>query len=62
MTICHHALTTGFSRACLVAAGAMLQALALTIVAIRVGRTGLSGPGSDPEHRRQKPANHLEER
>jgi len=37
----HHALTHGFSRAYLVAAGAMLLALALTIMAIRVRRTDL---------------------
>jgi len=41
MTIYHHALTTGFFRACLVAAGAMLLAVALTIMAIRVRRSDL---------------------
>jgi hypothetical protein len=41
---------------------ASLLALALTIVAIRVGRTGLAGPGSDPQNRQQKPGKHLEER
>ena len=62
MTIYHHAVTTGFSRACLVAAGAMLLAVALTIMAIRVRRADLGRPGSDPQHRQQKPGNHLEER
>jgi hypothetical protein len=41
MAIYHHALTTGFSRAYLVVAGAMLLALALTIMAIRARRTGV---------------------
>jgi len=41
MAIYHHALTTGFSRAYLVAARAMLLALALTIMAIRARRTGV---------------------
>jgi len=40
-TIYHHALATGFSRAYLVAAGIMLLALAITIVAIRIKRTDL---------------------
>jgi len=40
-TIYHHALATGFSRAYLVAAGIMLLALVITIVAIRVKRTDL---------------------
>jgi hypothetical protein len=38
-TIYHHALATGFSRAYLVAAGIMLVALVITIVAIRIKRT-----------------------
>jgi EmrB/QacA subfamily drug resistance transporter len=41
--IYHHALATGFSRAFLVAAGAMLLALVITIVAIRVRRAELTG-------------------
>ena len=40
-TIYHHALATGFSRAYLVAAGIMLLALVITIVAIRIKRTDL---------------------
>ena len=40
-TIYHHALATGFSRAYLVAAGIMLLALAITIVAIRIQRGDL---------------------
>ncbi len=39
----HHALATGFSRAYLVAAGAMLLALIITIVAIRIKRADLAG-------------------
>ena len=39
--IYHHALATGFSRAFLVAAGVMLLALIITIVAIRVRRADL---------------------
>src|SRR5215472_12228046 len=39
--IYHHALATGFSRAYLVAAGIMLLALVITIVAIRIKRTDL---------------------
>jgi len=38
-----HALTTGFSRAFLVAAGIALLNLAITIAAIRVRRTDLTG-------------------
>ncbi len=41
--IYHHALATGFSRAYLVAAGAMLLALIITIVAIRIKRADLAG-------------------
>jgi EmrB/QacA subfamily drug resistance transporter len=41
--IYHHALATGFSRAYLVAAGAMLLALVITIVAIRIKRADLAG-------------------
>ena len=41
--ISHHALATGFSRAYLVAAGAMLLALIITIVAIRIKRADLAG-------------------
>ena len=41
--IYHHALATGFSRAFLVAAGAMLLALVITIMAIRVRRAELTG-------------------
>ena len=37
----HPALATGFSRAYLVAAGIMLLALVITIVAIKVKRTNL---------------------
>src|SRR5262245_8559291 len=40
-TIYHHALATGFSRAYLVAAGIMLLALVITIVAIRINRADL---------------------
>ena len=40
-TIYHHALAAGFSRAYLVAAGIMLLALAITIVAIRINRADL---------------------
>jgi predicted MFS family arabinose efflux permease len=40
-TIYHHALATGFSRAYLVAAGIMLLALVITIMAIRIKRTDL---------------------
>ncbi|HEX9354219.1 MAG TPA: MFS transporter [Streptosporangiaceae bacterium] len=39
--IYHHALATGFSRAFLAAAGAMLLALVITIIAIRVKRADL---------------------
>ena len=39
--IYHHALATGFSRAYLAAAGAMLLALLITIIAIRVRRADL---------------------
>jgi hypothetical protein len=39
--IYHHALATGFSRAYLAAAGAMLLALLITIIAIRVQRADL---------------------
>jgi hypothetical protein len=39
--IYHHALTTGLSRAFLAAAGAMLVALVITIIAIRVRRADL---------------------
>jgi predicted MFS family arabinose efflux permease len=41
--IYHHALTTGFARAFLVAAGIMLLALIITIIAIRVRRADLAG-------------------
>jgi hypothetical protein len=41
--IYHHALATGFSRAFLVAAGIMLLALIITIVAIRIRRADLTG-------------------
>jgi EmrB/QacA subfamily drug resistance transporter len=44
--IYHHALAAGFSRAFLVAAGAMLLALVITFVAIRVRRTELTGTTS----------------
>ena len=40
----HHALATGFSRAFLVAAGIMLLALVITIVAIQVKRADLGAP------------------
>ena len=43
-TVYQHALTTGFSRAFLVAAGIALLSLAITIAAIRVLRTDLTGP------------------
>jgi EmrB/QacA subfamily drug resistance transporter len=43
IAIYHQALATGFSRAFLVAAGAMLLALIITIVAIRVRRAELTG-------------------
>jgi hypothetical protein len=39
--IFHHALAARFSRAFLVAAGVMLLALVITIVAIRIQRTDL---------------------
>jgi EmrB/QacA subfamily drug resistance transporter len=39
--IYHHALATGFSRAFLAAAGAMLLALVITIIAIRVRRADI---------------------
>ena len=43
-TVYQRALTTGFSRAFLVAAGIALLSLAITIAAIRVRRTDLTGP------------------
>jgi hypothetical protein len=47
--IYHHALATGFSRGFLVAAGTMLLALVITIVAIRVRRAELTGtPNTAP--------------
>jgi hypothetical protein len=42
----HHALATGFSRAYLAAAGIMLLALIITIIAIRVRRADL---GAHPD-------------
>jgi len=57
--IYRHALATGFARGFLVAAGVMLLALAITIVAIRVRRADLTGaqqPGTvvpaEPAQRR----------
>jgi len=44
VTVYQHALTTGFSRAFLVAAGIALLSPAITTAAIRVRRTDLTGP------------------
>jgi hypothetical protein len=54
--IYHHALTAGFSRAFLVTAGIMLLALVITLVAIRVRRAALGGPGSEPPVTGLRPA------
>ena len=54
--IYHHALTAGFSRAFLVTAGIMLLALVITLVAIRVRRADLGGPGSEPPVTGLRPA------
>ena len=51
MTICPHAPTTRVLPRLPGGGGAVLLALALTIVAIRVGRTGLAGPGPGPQNR-----------
>jgi hypothetical protein len=51
----HHALADGFARGFLIAAGIMLLALAITIVAIRVQRTSLAG-ATDPVPAPPQPA------
>jgi hypothetical protein len=41
--IYHHALTAGYARGFLVAAGIMLLALVITVATIRIRRSGLAG-------------------
>jgi EmrB/QacA subfamily drug resistance transporter len=55
-SIYHHALTAGFSRAFLVAAGIGLLALIIAIATIRVRRQELSGAGPAPQEAAQQPA------
>jgi EmrB/QacA subfamily drug resistance transporter len=55
-SIYHHALTVGFSRAFLVAAGIGLLALIIAIATIRVRRQDLSGAGPAPQEAAQQPA------
>jgi hypothetical protein len=55
-SIYHHALTVGFSRAFLVAAGIGLLALIIAIATIRVRRQELSGAGPAPQEAAQQPA------
>jgi hypothetical protein len=51
-----HALTAGFSRAFLVAAGIGLLALLIAIVTIRVRRQDLAGTAPDPQGAASQPA------
>ena len=48
-SIYDHALTVGFSRAFVVAAGIALLALLIAIVTIRVSREELGGAGPEPQ-------------
>jgi EmrB/QacA subfamily drug resistance transporter len=55
-SIYQHALTVGFSRGFLVAAGIALLALLIGIVTIRVSRQELAGAGPEPEAAPPQPA------
>ena len=55
-SIYYHALTVGFSRAFLVAAGIGLVALLIAIVTIRVRRQDLAGAAPEPEEAAPQPA------
>jgi EmrB/QacA subfamily drug resistance transporter len=55
-SIYHHALTAGFSRAFLVAAGIALLALLIAIATIRVRRQDLSGAVPAPQEAAPQPA------
>jgi uncharacterized membrane protein len=55
-SIYDHALTVGFSRAFVVAAGIGLLALLIAIVTIRVRRQELAGAGPDPQEAAPQPA------
>ena len=55
-SIYDHALTVGFSRAFVVAAGIGLLALLIAIATIRVGRQELAGAVPEPQEAAQQPA------
>jgi EmrB/QacA subfamily drug resistance transporter len=55
-SIYYHALTAGFSRAFLVAAGIGLLALLIAIVTIRVRRQDLAGAAPEPQGAESEPA------
>ena len=55
-SIYYHALTVGFSRAFVVAAGIGLLALLIAIVTIRVRRQDLAGAAPEPEEAAPQPA------
>jgi EmrB/QacA subfamily drug resistance transporter len=55
-SIYYHALTAGFSRAFLVAAGIGLLALLIAIVTIRVRRQDLAGAAPEPQGAESQPA------
>ncbi len=55
-SIYDHALTVGFSRAFVVAAGIGLLALLVGIATIRVSRQDLAGAGPEPQEAAQQPA------
>jgi hypothetical protein len=55
-SIYYHALTVGFSRAFLAAAGIGLLALLIAIVTIRVRRQDLAGAAPEPEEAAPQPA------
>jgi len=55
-SIYHHALTAGFSRAFLVAAGIALLALLIAVATIRVRRQDLSGAVPAPQEAAPPPA------
>jgi EmrB/QacA subfamily drug resistance transporter len=54
--IYHHALTVGFSRAFVVAAGIALLALLIGIITIRVSRQELAGAAPEPQEAAPQPA------
>jgi hypothetical protein len=55
-SIYYHALTVGFSRGFVVAAGIALLALLIAIATIRVSRQELASPGPEPQEAAPQPA------